>query len=399
MIRLSPLTSPPSRFTLFPGASNTLRSACPRERSGIFLSRLLFTPNLSPHAGRAAIYNTLRGNKPAVSVRLLAPGAQSARHPSKASNLLRRSLMTSPALSPSIEIVDHHPVTSSRKVAEYFGKNHRDVLRSIQTLPCSPEFNQRNFAPVEYTDAKGEKRPEYLLTKNGFVFLVMGFTGARAASLKEAYIAEFDRMEEKLRRRELSGGRVSRTPLAPDESPALPGATPIQRLILVVLARRAGPDGVCEASQQALARETGLSLRAVNRNLKNLESLGLIASEQAPGKNWKSYRLTDGEIPSLPGREDTLKSQEPGRIEGKRLGTLSPLRQELLRRAVVRKAEDSGVPPGAIWYRLMDAFRMPSHLHLAPEFFDQALLSLETRALPDGSRTKKLSDTQTGRAG
>ncbi|EQD24025.1 MAG: Phage regulatory protein, Rha family [Leptospirillum sp. Group IV 'UBA BS'] len=152
-------------------------------------------------------------------------------------------------------------------------------------------------------------------------------------------------------------------------------------------------------NQQALASETGLSRSAVNRNLKNLESLGLIASEQAPGKNWKSYRPTAGGIPSLPGREDTLKSQEPGRIEGKRLGTLSPLRQDLLRRAVVRKAEDAGVPPGAIWYRLMDAFRMPSHLHLAPEFFDQALLSLETRTLPEGTRTKKLSDTQTGRAG
>ncbi|MHB8368954.1 MAG: Rha family transcriptional regulator [Leptospirales bacterium] len=307
--------------------------------------------------------------------------------------------MSIPALSPSVEIVENHPVTSSRKVAEYFGKDHKNVLRDIQNLPCSPEFNQLNFEPVEYADAKGEKRPEYLLTKNGFVFLVMGFTGARAASLKEAYIAEFDRMEEKLRRRELSGESPSQKPLTPDESPALPGATPVQRLILVVLARRAGPDGVCEASQQALARETGLSLRAVNRNLKGLESLGLIASKQTPGKNWKSYRLTAGGIPSLPGREDTLKSQEPGRIEGKRLGTLSPLRQELLRRAVVRKAEDAGVPPGAIWYRLMDAFHMPSHLHLDPEFFDQALLSLETRALPEGTRTKKLSDIQTGRAG
>lgn len=89
--------------------------------------------------------------------------------------------------------------------------------------------------------------------------------------------------------------------------------------------------------------------------------------------------------------EETLRSQEPGRIEEHRLGTLSPIRQDLLRRAVVRKADDAGVPPGKIWYRLMDAFRMPSHLHLAPEFFDQALLYLETLALPDGSRTKKLT--------
>ncbi|EPX4070212.1 Rha family transcriptional regulator, partial [Shigella flexneri] len=50
-----------------------------------------------------------------------------------------------------------------------------------------------------YTDAKGEKRPMYQITKNGFVFLVMGFTGKKAAAFKEAYIAEFDRMEAELR--------------------------------------------------------------------------------------------------------------------------------------------------------------------------------------------------------
>ncbi|EBA6490188.1 Rha family transcriptional regulator, partial [Salmonella enterica] len=51
---------------------------------------------------------------------------------------------------------------------------------------------------VEYIDAKGEKRPMYEMTKDGFVFLVMGFTGKKAAAFKEAYIAEFNRMEAEL---------------------------------------------------------------------------------------------------------------------------------------------------------------------------------------------------------
>ncbi|ENX6807224.1 Rha family transcriptional regulator, partial [Escherichia coli] len=45
----------------------------------------------------------------------------------------------------------------------------------------------------------GRKLPMYQITKNGFVFLVMGFTGKKAAAFKEAYIAEFDRMEAELR--------------------------------------------------------------------------------------------------------------------------------------------------------------------------------------------------------
>ncbi|EDX5007318.1 Rha family transcriptional regulator, partial [Salmonella enterica subsp. houtenae] len=56
-----------------------------------------------------------------------------------------------------------------------------------------------NFQPSEYTDSTGRKLPMYQITKNGFVFLVMGFTGKKAAAFKEAYIAEFDRMENELR--------------------------------------------------------------------------------------------------------------------------------------------------------------------------------------------------------
>ncbi|WP_341538063.1 Rha family transcriptional regulator [Sodalis glossinidius] len=51
---------------------------------------------------------------------------------------------------------------------------------------------------VDYVDAKGEKRPMFEMTKDGFVFIVMGFTGKKAAAFKEAYIAEFNRMEPEL---------------------------------------------------------------------------------------------------------------------------------------------------------------------------------------------------------
>ncbi|KAA5940505.1 Rha family transcriptional regulator [Pantoea sp. Bo_2] len=103
---------------------------------------------------------------------------------------------------PQISIREGHLVTTSLDVADFFNKQHKDILRKIDLLDSSPEFNRRNFAPVKYTDAKGEQRPAYEITKNGFVFLVMGFAGKKAAAFKEAYIAEFDRMEAELHRSE-----------------------------------------------------------------------------------------------------------------------------------------------------------------------------------------------------
>ncbi len=100
--------------------------------------------------------------------------------------------------TPSVVIRNHRPITTSIAVAEFFGKQHKNVIQKIETLDCSPEFNGLNFQPVKYTDAKGETRPAYEMTKDGFVFLVMGFTGKKAAAFKEAYIAEFNRMEAQL---------------------------------------------------------------------------------------------------------------------------------------------------------------------------------------------------------
>ncbi|EIJ1626300.1 Rha family transcriptional regulator [Escherichia coli] len=109
-------------------------------------------------------------------------------------------MATIPALShPEITISNGRAVTSSLAVAEYFRKPHKDVLAKISRLDCSAEFTERNFSPSEYTDSTGRKLPMYQITKNGFVFLVMGFTGKKAAAFKEAYIAEFDRMEKELR--------------------------------------------------------------------------------------------------------------------------------------------------------------------------------------------------------
>lgn len=109
-------------------------------------------------------------------------------------------MATIPTLShPDVTIKNGRAVTTSIAIAEFFGKRHERVLDKIRNLDCSAKFTEHNFVSSEYTDSTGRKLPMYQITKNGFVFLVMGFTGKKAAAFKEAYIAEFDRMEAELR--------------------------------------------------------------------------------------------------------------------------------------------------------------------------------------------------------
>ncbi|EAB8016127.1 peptidase [Salmonella enterica] len=99
---------------------------------------------------------------------------------------------------PKINVINGQAVTSSLAIANYFTKRHDDVLKKIRALECSPEFSARNFAGAEYTDDQGKLRPCYNITRDGFAFLAMGFTGKRAAQFKEAYINAFNQMEKQL---------------------------------------------------------------------------------------------------------------------------------------------------------------------------------------------------------
>lgn len=97
-----------------------------------------------------------------------------------------------------VHLSNNRLVTTSLLIAQNFGKRHKHILEAIKNLDCSKEFNETNFRPVEYTDVKGEKRPMYEITRDGFVFLCMGFTGAAAAQWKEKYINAFNQMENRI---------------------------------------------------------------------------------------------------------------------------------------------------------------------------------------------------------
>jgi Rha family phage regulatory protein len=95
------------------------------------------------------------------------------------------------------------PVTNSLLVAQKFGKRNADVLRDIRNLYCSENFRQRNFALMvemkELPQGGATKTEYYIMTKDGFSFLVMGYTGKEAGQFKEDFIDAFNKMEETIK--------------------------------------------------------------------------------------------------------------------------------------------------------------------------------------------------------
>ncbi len=105
-------------------------------------------------------------------------------------------------LDPSAVTLDAgRPTTTSLVVAEVFGKRHDNVIKAIRSLDCSADFALLNFEECTRKGSNNKPEPFYRMTRDGFTFLCMGFTGKEAARWKEAYIAAFNRMEAELQQR------------------------------------------------------------------------------------------------------------------------------------------------------------------------------------------------------
>ncbi|ADO36461.1 phage regulatory protein, rha family [Eubacterium callanderi] len=106
----------------------------------------------------------------------------------------------------AVTLWENRPVVGSRQVARDFERAHKSVLRRITLL--RRETSAQNCADLfmssTYVDQYGRTQKEYLITRDGFALLVMGFTGAQALSWKLRYIQAFNAMEEQLRRQALS---------------------------------------------------------------------------------------------------------------------------------------------------------------------------------------------------
>ncbi len=109
------------------------------------------------------------------------------------------SILPAEVTSPTLEARGGQITATSLQVASHFGKRHDNVIRAIRNLEVSREFWLLNFEESAYLNERGKKQPIYHVTRDGFAFLAMGFTGKEAARWKEAYISTFNAMEAKLR--------------------------------------------------------------------------------------------------------------------------------------------------------------------------------------------------------
>lgn len=90
-------------------------------------------------------------------------------------------------------------VTSSRDVAEKFGKERKHVNETIKKLMVENSTVKDMFILTQYKSSRGRMENEYLMNRDGFSLIAMGFTGKKALEWKLKYINAFNSMEEKLK--------------------------------------------------------------------------------------------------------------------------------------------------------------------------------------------------------
>lgn len=98
---------------------------------------------------------------------------------------------------------DGQVLVSSRVVAQDFAKGHKDVLKSIRNLMAKNCAVKNMFFESNYISSRGREEIEYLMNRDGFSLLVMGFTGSEALQWKLKYIEAFNKMEQLIKEQQL----------------------------------------------------------------------------------------------------------------------------------------------------------------------------------------------------
>ena len=132
---------------------------------------------------------------------------------------------------PTVSVHDGRPAVTSREVSRYFNKRHDAVLRDIAAITsnCPKSFSAHNFVGASYLDEQAKNRPMYIIYRDGFMLLVMGYTGKKALAIKLAYIEAFNAMEEELARKNRPALPKSRSTRR-ETLPTIPGSIPRQSL-------------------------------------------------------------------------------------------------------------------------------------------------------------------------
>ena len=91
-------------------------------------------------------------------------------------------------------------ITTSLLVAETFEKEHRNVLKSIRKLMSATNVAvAQMFDETTYVNEQGKEQPMFVMNRDGFTLLAMGFSGEKALEFKVKYINAFNKMEAELK--------------------------------------------------------------------------------------------------------------------------------------------------------------------------------------------------------
>ena len=174
---------------------------------------------------------------------------------------------------PSVSLHDGRPATTSREVAHYFRKRHDNVVRDIRSIMdnCPEEFTALNFEVSNYLDQTGRSLPMYIIFRDGFTLLAMGYTGPEAIRFKLAYIEAFNRMEAELARR---------------NRPALPAAPRLDEAAMLELAAE-----IREAQQHYYRTFGRLCSRLISMSIPVFTALESRVYKQAPDRPFSGVRI------------------------------------------------------------------------------------------------------------
>ena len=87
---------------------------------------------------------------------------------------------------------ENRPTTTSKKVSEVFGQLHQSVMAKIEMLDFSSEFFRLNFNEIQYVGEDWQLETAYEMTRDGFGFICIDFTGKQAAEFSLAFMESFD---------------------------------------------------------------------------------------------------------------------------------------------------------------------------------------------------------------
>lgn len=190
-------------------------------------------------------------------------------------------------MSDLVRINSNQVVTDSRSVAEHFEKQHKDVLESIRGILAAENSATRFFYETTYEN-RGKQYPMYLMNRDGFSLLVMGFTGAKALEWKLKYINAFNAMEKALKDQRVKQVEQDKAKEMRAEA-MLKNADSRRAKLLLEIAAASHIDGYKEMIMTKTANMlAGEPFLPMPKSGRERHDLGWYCERIGKGKNWAS---------------------------------------------------------------------------------------------------------------